>query len=289
MSNELFTMKAQLRSAETADYLSKVDERVTYFLRGFLIQICEHFRKQLQGRYTGLREPQSEEISKNLKSVFVETKKVPKKDTSRIRAITKEIEEHHAAVLVNAVRKSAQDVDVDRTIIKVVANKLSSKQSPPEVFLLLRYGPWHMSQIPFVPKKEDATIIFVNVEKDEALKVKNKNQREKIKVTQSLSKFNIKITSRKDVYATLHGYDSLEYWVMKKEFGIDVRKFAIWKPSLKYISEEGYQKVLLKEVSLYKTLFDPTFKDYKNVEKGYKIEKEEYVNDLIGFQDRLRA
>jgi hypothetical protein len=288
-TNKIFGIGVKFREPITEIYLKEIQFRVTSFMRAYLIAIAEMFRKQVAGRYSTIKDENSKKIIDNLHSYFIDVKKVPQKNLAKVKTLTREEEEHHAAVLVSAIRMPATEVDINSTIIKVVANKNKLKQSPPEVFLLIRYGPWHMNYLPFIPKEGDATILFVNVGRDQLKRAQEKNKRERNLMMQLLRKFSVKFTPRKEIYQNLHGYDSLEYWAIKKEFGIDVKKVPVWKPSLQYIVDEGYAMILLKDLDVSRTLFDPLFKNYKNVDKKYKIEKEEYVNNLISFQDRLRG
>lgn len=271
------------------EYLKEMEFRTTAYLRGFVSEVADQFRKQIDGRYKKSREENAQLIRENLQTVFLNVSKVPKKDKGKFRKETKEFEQHYAAVLVNAVKRSGGEINKDTTVVKFLHNKRSLKQSPAEIFILIRFGPWHIDEIPFLPSETDATTIFVNVRREESLALKKKNKSNRNKVMKLLRKNNIKAASRGSVKESLNGYDDMEYWVLRKEFGLDGRKMSVWKPALEYMSKKGRDKIMKTNIELHRTLFDPSFKGYKKIGKEYTIVPEDAAKGLIKFQDRIRG
>lgn len=271
------------------ELFKELEYRTTAFNRLFIIKIAEFFSKQVKGRYKKVKEEEAELIANNLIYAFVDYKKVPRKEKSEKRVVTTVAEEHYSAVIAGATPRGAQDINKDETILKVIANRGGVKQVSAGVFILVRFGPWHMDALPFIPDEAEATILFIKSTKDKVLAIKKNNNRQRSKVRMMLNKLKIKYSSRKDIEENLKGYDDLEYWVFRREFGLDGPKVRAWKPALDYIVNQGYMDVLRKDPKLLKILLDPNFKDYKNVDKGYKIIGEDDANKLINFQERIRG
>lgn len=286
----MFKMQCQIKNQAGLDqFLQEAEVRVTKFMRGFLIRLSEDYQKQLQGRYKAIREEEAQLISENLESVFLDFKKEPRPEKTRRRRETTMQAEHYAGVVTHAIKKSSKDIDQTRNLIKVLPNKRNLQQSSASVFVLVRYGPWTLKTLPYIPDAKEATIIFMKVEPEQVIKVGKKNKKESKKVRSLLLQNGVKYAHRAEVMKDLHGFNDLEYWTLKKEFGIDARKVSVWRPALRYITKEGYKKIMKKHIELYRTLFDPTFKSYQNIDKGYKIVDESIGDQLINFQDRIRG
>jgi hypothetical protein len=285
----MFVIKGNRIKPEAINsFMKDFDLRMTAFLKRFVITVADNFAKQIKGRYKNLSDEEAKLISENIEAFFVKYKKAPAPDKGEVKKITNTIERHYSAVMVHAVKRKASDNDVNTTIVKVLANKKSLPQSPPSVFFLVRYGPWTIDTLPFIPKDVDATILFVKAPTEQVSKIKDKNEKQSSFIRDSLLKLNIKLTSPEESRTQLDGYDSLDFWVLKKEFGIDARKQSVWKPAIDYMYKEGYKKIIALEPSIFKLLFDPNFKDYKKPESGYKIVDDQYIEDTHHFQERFR-
>lgn len=259
-------------------------------MKGYVIKLAEYYAQQIIGRYGKIREEEAKLIADNVMTVLVDYEKIPRQEKKiGKRRETTDFEEHYASVVVKSVRRSAGEINKDENIIKVIPARKSGKQSSGGVFVLQRYGPWHMDKLPYIPPESEATIIFTRMPVEKVASTKKKNNRQENKVRKMLSNMDIKYTSRQEIEDKLDGYDDLQYWALKREFGLDGPKMRAWKPALDYITKKGYIAIIRKERNLLRTLLDANYKDYKNAGKGYKIIKEDIANHLIKFQERIRG
>lgn len=274
---------------KTEQLIQELEFRTTSFFRLYVAKLSEFYKKQIMGRYKKIKDEEAQIISDNLINALVDYKKVPRKEITKTRKETKTPEEHYSAVLVKSVKRSAREVNKDTHVIKVIPNKRGLKQVSGGVFVLQRYGPWHMDQLPYIPNNSEATILFVKTNTDSALAIKKKNKRQKSKVQKILKSIKVKYWTRKEIENNLDGYDDLAFWALRREFGIDGPKMRAWRPALDYIIKKGYLDILKKDMTLLKILFDANFKNYKNIDKKYKIVKEDDLQDLLKFQERVRG
>lgn len=285
----MFKLNIKIDSKESDIFLKEIEDRITFYLRGFVMRVAEFYMKQIRGRYSKIEDKEAGVVADNLDTVFLKIKKQPKAEKGKRRSDVKMLEQHNAGVVVHAVQRDAKEINKDQMLIKVVPNRRGFKQSSEAVFLLNRYGPWHMDYLPYIPSDDDGTILFINVNQKDVANIKKKNRSSRNIVVNRLKKLRLKISTKKDVEEQLHGYDDLEYWALRREFGLDGKKIRAWRPALRYITTEGLKKMLTKELDLYKTLTDVKFKGYKKLDKGYNIVDLNELEGLIKFQDRIRG
>lgn len=275
-----------------AYYLSKLDRRVTAFLRGAATHAARLIAMQVNQKLAPDVQPLAKEYKDGVRSLRVkDAAKIPTEEKGRRKKLTRINEEHWAAVAVRAMAKTGEELlNDDSVIIKLKPVRRRLERNDP-LIPLLRYSPWTPQTIPFLPRPHMATLTYVRVRPSEVEKVRQANLRNLPKVTRWLKGIGLTIpkseAKRMEHFKTVSLVEEVEYYALRREFGLVAGEKPLWKPAIKFMKRVGAQYLLKTNLQLWRSLFDPGYRGYGRLGMFHFLEKE-YVAAFYSFQEKVR-
>lgn len=151
--------------------------------------------------------------------------------------------------------------DEKRTAFVVVPRFKLGKQDP-IMEILVKFGPWSIKTLPFMPSLRQAAVVSKNVSVKKLKAIESKNIREEDSIHSLMTKHKIHADPRLKLYKELKVVPDWEVEALRLEFGLSKGGKAHWRPTLKWIKREGIDKIL-SQTDLMRALTDPNFKGYQ--------------------------
>ena len=158
-----------------------------------------------------------------------------------------------------------KDVPANRTLILIRAKK-APKEPRKDVMLLQQFSPWTLSNIPFMPNKNDAEIIYKKTSASEVRRVEKNAKRNILATKKAFQKQGVKYPdTKKGIAKTLSNAKSVPDVAMQglqMETAFEGNKSRPhWKPAISRF-KNAWIPSALKNKELLRAMYDPYNRQY---------------------------
>lgn len=272
------------------NYFNSTDRRVTSFFRGTSTHTARVMASEVNQMLHPGADPLSKEYSgEGARALRVSGAIIPKEEVGAHKKTTKLKEIHIAAVAMRSkIKKGAELKRMSGNIvIKFKPFTRNLDKVSRDTFIFVRYGPWTIDTVPFVPNNQEGALLYVSVEADEYERVKNKNDNDRSKIENEMKAIGKTLGNTKRVVDGIVAINDLEYYALRREFGHIVGEKPVWKPALNKIRKWGAKYIISTNKQLWRALFDPSYSGYGMLGRFTEISKED-VLIFQAFQDKVR-
>jgi len=272
-------------------YLRKIDRRVSAFFRGTATHAGRLVAHQVNQKLDPSRDPLSKEYSDGVRTLRVKgAERIPKDELGLPKPLTRVREEHWAAIAVRAEAQKGDDLfrQSKNIIIKIKPHRrklLKNRMS--HLIPLIRYGPWTPDTIPYIPKPSEALVLYVKVPVMDRKYFRDRNIKDMRKVRSMLAREGISTKDPLKNLSKIYAVEEIEYYALRREFGLLAAEKPIWKPSIKFMKKKGAEYLITTNKQLWRTLFDPSYKGYGMLGRFTEIDAD-HVKSFQSFQDKVR-
>ena len=193
------------------------------------------------------------------------------------------------AISASAKPKGVRTLATDHTIVDVRKRGRLNKVSP-EVKVLVDYSPWTLGNIPFMPKKSQATIVYRKVSKAEVLAVEKLRRKDRSRWQRKLRHTGtmVKPDSGQGLGRSRKATPDLVFAALRLEFGQGKsRAKPHWRPALGNLKRKGIPG-MMRDREFKRTVSDPDFRGWmawpKKTSKKISVR---VVNSFVPFQKKL--
>lgn len=271
------------------NYFSRVDKRLTAFYRGFSTHAARLMAIELNEDIAPGQDPLAKEYKDGVRALRIsDAAIIPPHDNKIKKRRIRVKEQHYACVAVRAHVATGEELGANKqnVLIKIKAHTRKMRKTPQYIWPLVRYGPWTMDTIPFVPDKDDAIVLYLKTDPAEVKRVAMKNDREQKKVYTLLRLGGASVQKRDTVIQNMRAVEEVEYYALRREFGLISGQKPVWKPIVRRMRQRGPQYVMATNKQLWRSLFDVSYNGYGRLGKFSEISKAE-VSSFSSFQDKI--
>jgi hypothetical protein len=182
-------------------------------------------------------------------------------------------------------RKRVDRKEGETVLLYVQKTPAFLKPTPATVKVLIKYSPWTVDTLPFMPSKRDATIVKRRVDRKEVKKVRKMRARDKFKWKASLEQSGLR-SQTKLKPSDIQALSDLGHQSVQMEFGLGTRSAPHWRPAVLWAFRGGTMGLLQAE-EVRRALTDPRFDKWKGWKPVSRRVSRQDVQDLVAFQQKL--
>lgn len=169
------------------------------------------------------------------------------------------------AVQGQAKKARKQQLEPKRVIV-YVRTRRSPKRVSPQVGVLVRYSPWTLDDLPFVPKKADATLVYRKVGSGTVKRVARARKRDKSSWKQMLARAGNEPKDTKNRFSAgserIRAVSDDAFSALNLEFGQGgVKPKPHWRVAISGLKKRGL-RIMMKDRKLAQSVSDPHFKGW---------------------------
>jgi hypothetical protein len=138
--------------------------------------------------------------------------------------------------------------DVPTTVLYVKPREFKSRELDPGAVILAKYNPWTMGTLPYEPNRMEASITSRQVSPREVQTVEKQRQADRPKVDEELKKAGKKVGRPHATLLQRRVSRDIAYEVLRREFGINTKGVAHWRPAVRAARSRYVPMVLRKLV-----------------------------------------
>jgi hypothetical protein len=175
--------------------------------------------------------------------------------------------------------------DVKDTVLYVKPKEYKGRPMDPGAMVLARRNPWTMATLPYEPHRRDASIRSRKVSMREVNKIGAQRKADLPQVKNELKEAGVEMKRLHGALIQRRVTRDIAFEVLRKEFGINTKHQAHWRPAIRAARRRYVTKVLKK---LVRWLTVPSERRWKT-EVVTQQEKASTVRRIKGFQDHIAA
>lgn len=192
-------------------------------------------------------------------------------------------------VLYSGKEEDAKDQDSSTTVLYVRPLKRKQGRWSKIVRILNKYGPFTMDTLPVLVDKRMAKVVYRKVSEQEVDRVYEQNKRDMDKLAKELALFGVKVDKSKILSKEFDVVSDMAFRVIRKEFGIGVKKVPHWRPGLRKTKSKGIIDGILNDVRSVSSLIRADYGGWKKlgmikrrITKADIKKTEEFQKKIIG-------
>ncbi len=195
------------------------------------------------------------------------------------------------AIQGKAKKTGKKALTPDGTILYVRARK-RPRRLPPEVATLVKYSPWTLNNLPFTPKKADATVIYRKVSARTVEKVEKSRKKDRRFWKQELSKKRISDKGQKSKFnvgtGRVRAVSDQAFNALNLEFGQGgVKARPHWRIAISDLKRKELRN-MMKNGEMTKAVSDPMSKTWVAwPKKTAKRISAKVAETFVPFQQKL--
>lgn len=231
-------------------------ERFNAMLAQFVYRVTENFRKELLDRI-----PDTKEYRKYRRSIKL------------AKIIGLDSKSSAYCVFVDTGFGAAKPVDAPQTLLYISPLKTRFRRPDPKIQVLMKYNPWTLDSIPFVPRSGQAKIQSRVVTKQIVRKVTKERHRDKSKWRPELIRAGYRETNKRRMPQRKYvkAVPDMLFEAMKLEFGVGAHPVPAWRPAAHWTVKHGVTFTFRRYPKLLRAIRDPEFGDWRHWPK--KVER----------------
>jgi hypothetical protein len=205
----------------------------------------------------------------------------------RVRQIEVKGVDAAAAIIVPGYEHShrLRTADVKDTVLYVKPREYRDRPLDPGAVILSRRNPWTMTTLPYEPQRQEASIKSKKVSAREARKIEARRKKDLPQVKAELKEAGVVAKRPHPTLVRRRVTRDIAFEVLRKEFGINTKHQAHWRPAIRAARRKYVKKVLKK---LVRWLTVPSERRWETEVMTQK-EKASTVRRVQGFQDHIAA
>jgi len=192
------------------------------------------------------------------------------------------------AIKVDPVRKLYRKLETGKEVVYVRPKTSQHLSKFPGLDVLVRYGPWPVDLLPYIPPTRQAALISRRVRVEELEELRRKLEELRPQWVRALKDAGIRLTAEVEVPPRKQVWVDVAFNVLRLEFGLgDGQALPHWRPALRRLATEGFQRMLsTKSVALEAVKSLQYSKVVKSVDGVIPLSE---LSKYEGFQDRVRV
>lgn len=174
--------------------------------------------------------------------------------------------------------------DVMNTVLYVRSKVRAGAAPDPAVVILSNHNPWTMGTLPFEPHRRQASLMSRRVTRREVLKIEKKRMAEREGIDKELEDLGIKPSRFHPTLLSRRVSRDIAFEVLRREFGIEVKPHAHWRPALG-AAKKKYPRRVMK--MMIRWLAVPSESRWKR-RSAMKVEKATAAKRVRDFQQFIK-
>jgi len=175
--------------------------------------------------------------------------------------------------------------DVKDTVLYVMPREYKGRPLDPGAVILAKRNPWTMTTLPYEPERRDASMRSRKVTMREAQKIEARRKADLPQVKAELKEAGVEAKRLHPTLVQRRVTRDIAFEVLRKEFGINTKHQAHWRPAIRAARRRYVTRVLRK---LVRWLTVPSERRWK-VGVRKQREKASTARRVKGFQDHIAA
>jgi len=175
--------------------------------------------------------------------------------------------------------------DVQDTVLYVKPRQYKDRQLDPGAVILAKRNPWTMTTLPYEPQSQEASIKSRKVSVREAREIESKRKADLQQGKTELKEAGVEVKRAHPTLIRRRVSRDIAFEVLRKEFGINTRHRAHWRPAIRS-AKRRYVKIVMRKLVRWLTV--PSERRWKT-EVVTPQEKTSTVRRIQRFQDYIAA
>lgn len=207
-----------------------------------------------------------------------------------LRLVQIAVEPPAYAIYAKPKRKRLTKLDTNTVVLYVRPKARNMAKIPDYIKVLEQFSPWTMGTIPFIPRKQEAVLIYRTVRENEVNAISKKRNDHRSEWETALTKAGKK--PQKPVVFPPAGkaIPDLAFEALRIEFGIGPGAGkSHWRPALRLLAKSGVRRMLSPNSASMRPVVEPAYAGWKTPPQAEAEISTSVAAGFQGFQSKLTS